>query len=208
MSADRSSWEPQDADLVSERARRFSAPKLRGRHVHLRIVTPDDYTHLQLVETSSELAPLWRLRGATPSPQEWMQASWRGVLAQFMVIANRDQVPVGLVAAIQPSFQDGHARLEMTRFDLHAESPLMDLGAALFIDYVFRCWNFRKLYLDLPEYSYPQFSNGYSRALTLEGRLKDHYYLDNQLWDRLIFAIYRATWTEHGSALLQTELAR
>ena len=67
-------------ELVSERALRFSSPSLRGRHVELRPIVPEDYTYLQLIETGSELAPRWRLRGATPGPQDWAQ----GLLARVL----------------------------------------------------------------------------------------------------------------------------
>ena len=194
-------------DVDAGRVRSFSAPSLRGRHVHLRIVVPDDYTYLQLVETSGELAPRWRLRGSTPSPQDWVQGSWSGVLAQFMIVANRDQTRVGLVTAFQANFQDGHARLAATRFDPHSRSPLMVLGFGLFVEYVFRCWNLRKLYLDVPEYNYAQLASARDRIFTLEGRLRDHYYFDGQYWDQLLLAIYREMWRDTGQALVRVERA-
>src|SRR5882724_4934050 len=64
----------------------FAVPSLQGRTVYLRALTPNDYPHLHFAETSTELAPRWRFRGSTPSPEQWAQASVQSVLAQFLVV--------------------------------------------------------------------------------------------------------------------------
>lgn len=183
-------------------------PSLRGRHVYLRGVVTEDYKYLQLIETSSELAPRWRLRGRTPGPQEWLDGTSAGVLAQFMILAQRDDARVGLVTAYQADLQDGHARLAAMRFNPHSRSPLMILGVGLFIDYVFRCWDLRKLYLDVPEYNLPQLASGLASVFTLEAHLRQHYYLDGELWDQLVLAIYRNVWRDHPKLFLRAEQVR
>jgi hypothetical protein len=198
-------WSPEGEGAVTDRVNSFTPPSLKGRHVYLRAVVPDDYTYLQLVETSSAVAPIWRLRGCTPSAQEWMQLSLSGALAQFVILANTSHVRVGLVSVFQDSLQDGHARLAALHFDPRGRSPLMIFGVGLFIEYVFRCWNFHKLYMHVPEYNYPSFASGLDRIFTLEGRLRRHYYLDGRMWDQLILAIYRDTWREHPKRFLRAE---
>lgn len=180
-------------------------PRLRGRHVHLRAVVPDDYAYLQLVETSSELAPRWRLRGATPAAQDWVQGNSRGVLAQFIVQSNADNSRVGIVSAFQADFQDGHAQVAATKFDPHSVAPLMMLGFGVFLNYVFGCWSFRKLYMRVPEFNYPQIASGEDVTFAVEGRLGRHYYLAGRLWDELVLAIYREAWEEHGAALARAQ---
>jgi hypothetical protein len=176
-------------DLPSERSRRFTVPSLDGRHVYLRAVTPEDYRFLRLVETSSELAPRWRFRGSTPSPEEWAQMTWAPVLAQFMVVARRRNEAIGIVAAYHANFQDGFAYVAAARFDPRSRSPLMVLGVAVFLQYVFSCWDLRKLYLEVPEYNYPQLASGHQRIFEIEGRLCQHSFLGGELWDQLILAI-------------------
>jgi hypothetical protein len=193
---------------VSERAKGFRGPTLQGKHVHLRAVVPEDFAYLRLIETSSAFAPRWRLRGATPSPQDWAHGTSAGVLAQFVVVSNRDRARVGLVTAFRANFQDGHARLAAVAFNPHSRSPLMALGMGLFIEYVFRCWRFRKLYLDVAEYNFPQFSSGLARIFTVEGRLRQHYYLDGEYWDKVILAIPRETWAAHPKRFLDMEAAK
>src|SRR5437763_5964400 len=45
-----------------------SAPRLIGKDVYLRAVTPTDYPFIQQIEMSSSLATRWRFRGRTMSP--------------------------------------------------------------------------------------------------------------------------------------------
>jgi hypothetical protein len=181
--------------------KRFSSPSLDGRHVYLRAITPQDYPWLQGAELSAELSMRWRFRGATPSPEQWAEAIWGGALAQFLVIERRSDEPTGVVAIYRPNFQHRHAALAAARFE-SGESPVMILGIAIFLRYVFACWDFRKLYLELPEYNYSQFASGLDRIFEIEGLLHDHNYFDGHLWDEVILAIYREAWAEHGRLLM------
>jgi hypothetical protein len=134
-----------------------------------------------------------------------MQTTWSAVLAQFLVVARRQDEAIGVVTAYQASFQDGYAKVAAAKFDPKSRSPLIMLGFALFLDYVFDCWNFRKLYAEVPEYNYPQFASGIDRFFTIEGRLREHTFLGGELWDRLILAIYRDRWKEQAPALIRAE---
>lgn len=180
-------------------------PGLDGRHVFLRAVGPEDYGYLQLMETSSEMAARWKYRGATPSPEQWAQGLWNGTLAQFLIISRADETPVGIVSAFQPSFQDGHAHVAAAKFDLRRRSPLMMLGFAMFVEYVFACWDLHKLYLELPEYNYEQFASGEGRYFEIEGRRRDHFFLARRRWDQILLAIFRDEWLRYGSPIARAE---
>jgi hypothetical protein len=182
-------------------AKRFEPPSLDGRHVYLRAITPQDYPLLQTAEMGAELSIRWRFRGATPSPEQWAQTIWGGALAQFLVIERRSEEATGVVAIYRANFQHRHAALAAARFE-SGESPVMILGIALFLRYVFACWDFRKLYLELPEYNYSQFASGLERIFEIEGLLHEHNYFDGQMWDEVILAIYREAWAEHGRLLM------
>lgn len=166
-------------------------------------MTPEDFGYIRLVETSSTFAPRWRLRGRTPSPPDWAQSSSSDVLAQFMVVSNRDSSRIGLVTVFRPNFQDGHARLAAVAFAPGTTSPIMPLAVGLFIDYVFRCWNFRKLYMDVAEYNLPQMASGLARVFQVEGRLSEHYYFDGRYWDKFILSLTRKAWAEHPKRFLR-----
>ncbi|WCB96520.1 hypothetical protein DSM104299_05279 [Baekduia alba] len=180
-------------------------PPLRGRSVALQPVTPNDYGILQLLETNNELALNWRYRGQTPSPEQWMSTLWSGVLAQFIVVAEGADVPVGLVLAYRHSFQDQHAYIAGLRFDPDDRTPRFMRGIALFLQYVFGSWEFRKLYLETPSYNLPQFASGLGSFFEVEARLKDHYTYAGQHWDLVTLAVYRERWQEQAARVLETE---
>lgn len=180
-----------------------AAPSLQGRRVALRPLEPEDYPALRRVEIASDMGPRWRFRGATPSPEEWAQSTAGGMLAQFLVVEHHRQDALGIVAAYQPSFQDGYATLAAARFDRRGASPLFMLGLAIFLDYVFACWDLRKLYMEVAAFNYEQFASGEDRLFRMEGRLQDHTFFNGQHWDHLILAIYRDTWHEQGRGLVR-----
>lgn len=192
---------PEGGNLPAEET--FAAPSLRGRHVYLRPVTAKDYPFLQRVEMSTDLLFRWRLRGATPSPEQWVQMVWHQVLAQFMVMSRQRDKPIGLVSIYRPNFQDGYAYLSAARLDPSRSSPLMVLGVSLFAQYVFACWNFRKLYMEVPEFNWPQLASGVGRYFELEGRQRDHFYFDGRYWDQLTLAVYREVMQREGLRLDQ-----
>jgi len=157
------------------------------------------------METSSELAPRWRFRGSTPGPEQWSQMTWGPVLAHFLIVARRTNDAIGVVAVYQANFQDGFAHIAAARFDPDRRSPLMMLGLGVFLQYVFNCWDFRKLYMEVPEYNYGQLASARDRLFVMEGRLRQHSFLGGEFWDQLILAIYRDTWREYATHFLRAE---
>jgi hypothetical protein len=141
----------------------------------------------------------------TPSPEEWSRLASERQLAQFIVQRVGDDVPVGIVQLHNANFQDGHAQLSVARFGEPGHSPQLLLGLGLFLRYVFFCWDLRKLYMEVPEYNYEQFSSGEGKYFSVEGRLKDHLYLDDRFWDQLILVMYRTTWRTVGEPVLSAE---
>ena len=149
-----------------------------------------------------ELAVRWRFRGSTPGPEQWVQSLWQSVLAQYIVVPLSEPSPAGLVIIYQANFQDGYAYLAAESFSGASPSPVMMFGAALFIDYVFRTWNFHKLYLEVAEYNLPQFRAGIGRMFELEGRFREHLWYDGRRWDQVHLALYRDTWMTEGARVM------
>jgi hypothetical protein len=194
-----------DGHAGDQSSKRFLPPPLEGVHAHLRPVTPRDYELIQALELSTELAFRWRFRGSTPSPEQWAQTLWRGVIAQYLVVSPGQQQPIGLVLAYNANFQDQYAYVAVARFESQTRSPVMILGFGIFIHYVFTCWPFRKLYLESSQYNYDQFASGMGRYFEVEARLRDHSFFGGQYWDQLTLAIYREPWMRLGKRLLAVE---
>jgi hypothetical protein len=178
-------------------------PSLQGRNVWLRPVVPDDYPFLHAVELGADLGPRWRFRGSTPSPEKWGQATWSSSLAQFLVVGRQSNKPIGIAAVHQANFQDGFAYMSAARFEPSRPSPAMMIGLAIFLNYVFTCWDFRKLYMEVPEYNYERFASAIKQYCQLEGRLREHLYFGDRYWDQLTLAIYRDHWRSVGDKALR-----
>jgi hypothetical protein len=128
---------------------------------------------------------------------------WQNVLAQYIVVAARTGKPLGVVLAYRPSFQDRFAYVGAATFGPRKRSPAMMIGVAMFIHYVFSCWEFRKLYMETTEYNYEQFESGLGRLFEVEGRLKQHSYFGGRHWDEIILALYRDTWESYSERVLR-----
>jgi RimJ/RimL family protein N-acetyltransferase len=197
--------DPAQIDELLESSAQFAAPNLHGRTVYLRALTPQDYAHLQMAETSTELAPRWRFRGETPAPEQWAQATLANVLAQFLVVERDGDRPIGTVAVFNANFQDGHCSLAAARLKPDERTPAMMFGLALFLRYVFTCWNFRKLYMDVAQYNFDQFASGAGKFFEIEGRLRDYSWYGGRYWDKLILSVSRETFRDRGAAVLRIE---
>ena len=169
---------------------------LNGYRVDLRPVRAQDYEQLRVIELREDLVPLWRYQGATPSPERWVEGFWNGVLAQFIVIGKASGEALGLVSLYNVDFRHGYGYLAATKFDPGARSPSFLEGVALFLDYVFKSWNLRKLYIETSEMSLAQFRSGLELLFEQEGRLVGHRYFDGKYWDQYLLAIYRNRWDE------------
>ena len=200
-------WHEVDAGAATEpQSRSFPEPRLIGKDVYLRTVTPADYAAIQEIEMSGGLATRWRFRGRTMSPAEWAQSFWKDVLVQHLILERKGDEAIGLAVAYRPNFQDRYAYVAALRFATQA-TPLMLFGLSLFMDHIFTFWDFRKLYFETPEYNYGQFASGEGRWFETEGRLRAHLFHGGHYWDELILATTRERWMEHGKPVAMTQWA-
>jgi len=169
-------------------------PSLVGRRASLRPVFPADYDWLYEISCSPAIGYRWRNRGATPSPEAFVESLWRGVLAQFMIERNDDREAIGNVFAYNADLRNGHASVGvMVNPDVSGRGWGLE-GAGLFVDYVFKVWNLRKIYAEAPGFNFEQFRSGAGRLFREEGLLRNHDYYDGRYWDLHILAIDRSDW--------------
>jgi RimJ/RimL family protein N-acetyltransferase len=176
-----------------------------GRWVHLRPIVPADYEPLRLAELDASVISGFRHRGATPSPDGWVDSLWAGVLAQFMVTRKETGQPVGTVAAYGADYRAGTCHLAAFVFPDYQRLAWPLEGAQLFIRYLFMTFPFRKLYGTVVEDNLKQFARTFSASTHEEGRLKAHEYINGRYVDSITLAIYRDEWlqgSKSGSGLL------
>ncbi len=170
----------------------------------LRPIIDSDLQQSYLASLDPRNAHRWRFRGQTPSPDDFRRSFFApGVLAQFAVVPTEAEsnAALGIVSAYDADLTNGYASVAFQRFesatpDASRDRGLMIDGFLVFIQYLFDHFNFRKIYLEIPEYNLCLFEGGARDILVEEGRLKDHLYYGDRYWDQCIHALYRARWEE------------
>ena len=181
-----------------------STDPLVGPNVRLVPVGQGDEPYLFRLMATGEHLVSYRLRGRTPSPENFHQFLWEQVLAQFLV-TNHEGRTIGLVTCFEPNFRHGHASLAAVADPAFKDSGLVLEGMTLFISYLFAEFDLRKLYAESLESNFAQFQTGANRIFEVEGRLREHEYIHGRYQDFVILAIWRDPWREHHSRILGTE---
>lgn len=172
---------------------------LEGRRVRLRPLGTPDYAWLYETGVGGEVAPRWRFRGTTPSPDDFVRALWDGVLVQFVV--EHGGSPVGMVTCYGADFRSGHAYFAIVAHPRASGTGLVIEGTVLFVDYLFDVFPFRKLYAEVLSVNLPAFASAVGRYLVEEGRLREHERYGEGYCDLHTFAVYRDHWREAGRRL-------
>jgi RimJ/RimL family protein N-acetyltransferase len=149
----------------------------------------------------------WRFRGTTPSPADFRDRLFDGCLAQFVITGHDDSRPHGLVVAYDADMGGRHVSFGFYRStDDHPARGEMIEGAFVFLDYLFRTWDFHKIYLEVPAYNLALFDEFVGTLIRSEGALEGHLFHGGVRHALHILAIYRdhfepfadAWWTAFG----------
>ena len=166
---------------------------LTGKKVLLLPLTRSDYDFVFQLEALGPLSASYRFRGITPSPERFPELLWNGVLCQFVVVWRKNGQRLGTVMCFGADFRNRHAHIGAALAPV-VPSPYAQEGFALFIDYLFRHFDLRKLYGDALSSITHRFSSAVGSILHEEARLKEHDYFDGSYRDLVTLAIYRDEW--------------
>jgi hypothetical protein len=173
-------------------------PTCSGVRVDLRPVVAADLPYLYALAVDPELSFKWRMRGQTPSPEQFQAELFVGVHAQFVVHHRESGRPLGLVVAYRMQADNGHCYLGLVGDD--DTGALME-GMVVFLSYLFESWPLRKVYAEVPGYALDQFASGVDRYFDEEGRLTEHDFFKGQYWDLHVLAITRSRWEDIDARL-------
>jgi RimJ/RimL family protein N-acetyltransferase len=161
----------------------------------LRPVSEADYEYLYGLFTREEHTFLWRFRGAAPGPEVFVQMLWQNVLCQFVVIRRKDSSRVGLITAFNSDFRNGFTYLALVIDPGATKTLAAHDSTMLLINYLFRGWNFRKVYAETTERHIDRlFPGAINRYVRVEARLPRHEFFDGRYWEGCILALYRDEW--------------
>jgi RimJ/RimL family protein N-acetyltransferase len=161
-------------------------------HTRIRHSVPADHEFLYYVETNGERTIHYRLGGAAPGFAAYVERLWQSVLVLF-IVESLDGRPLGATMAYEPDFMNGHCKIAAVMAPNLPVGSYFHEGVSLFLTHLFRAFPFRKLYGEVAEHNFAQFSTGH---FVEEGRLRKHMYIDGDYEDMLVIALYRETFLE------------
>jgi RimJ/RimL family protein N-acetyltransferase len=160
---------------------------IRGKHVAIRPVYPQDRGFLY--ELALRSGRSWQWRGLPETPDGLWDSLWLGTLANQIVAALDDGQPLGLLSAY--NFQPVHRYCYMS---MYIAPDLVGLGwpleaGQLFCRYLYERWAVRKIYGEMAKSQFELLEKGTSLGIEVEGHLKNHVYVDGSYEDLYIVSI-------------------
>lgn len=176
-------------------------PRLRGRHVFLRPLTPVDAQLLYHHELGEDASLSWRFQGVTPSPEVHARSLWENVLATFVVTGSDTGSPLGVVSLYNPSLDGGVAFLAAMSLPNGKATGLVVEGCGVFLNHCFWRWPLRKVVIDANADSVRQYESVVGRLFKEEGRLRDFAAVSHgEFVDRVFLTLDRERWERERPA--------
>jgi RimJ/RimL family protein N-acetyltransferase len=189
---------------TADPAASLAAPRLGGHTVTIRPVEARDFDFLFRLFTTGDHLVRYRLRGVTPSPDAFVRFLWEQTLAQFIVETPEGR-PVGVVSSYEPDFRNRYVYVAACSTAEFETTGLVLEGMALLVSYLFATFDFRKVYAESLEANFAQFAFGEGRLFEVEGRMKEHEYINGRYQDFVLLAIYRDAWREQHRRIFDEE---
>jgi RimJ/RimL family protein N-acetyltransferase len=179
---------------------------LESPRIRLREVVPSDYGFLYKLASSPELSWSWRYRSRQIGFERFVQTMRDGVLVHFTITMNdhSGQIegrPIGQVICYNADMHNRHAYVAVQGHPHFFRSGATIDAARLFIQYVFALFDFRKIYIECPEFVLDSHYKSITRLFREEARYVDHEFFAGSWWDLLVYAIDRSTWNDRVARL-------
>jgi hypothetical protein len=124
------------------------------------------------------------------------------LLLSSSLIARTQLSHAGWSPLTRPILRTATAVLPRQDFGVGTSSSFATIrGLFLLFDYLFKGWNFRKLYLEVPSFNLSQFTSAADHLFDEEARLVDYVFLDGEYWDLVFLALDRAVWRDQRQRL-------
>jgi len=172
-------------------------PLLATRRVRLRPPSPVDLPALYAIATSDEVFWRWRYGGAIPTYEGFCSSFSAGVLTQFTVCTTSGNDVLGLVVAYNADIANSTGYVAVMMRPSILRTGIGTEAMYLFIVYLFKTWDFHKLYFEVLEFNVEQFASGIGKYFHEEGCYRDHHYYDGKRWNQHVFGLYRDEFINH-----------
>jgi RimJ/RimL family protein N-acetyltransferase len=136
-----------------------------------------------------------RWHGATPTLGQFLEAIGDGVLAQYAIIDDLDEVR-GAVVLSSPNHIEGHCHFSVFTDPAVRGQDVGFRASLLTLQYAFSSWPFRKIYMEVMDRNIQPHWHIDADFLVEEGRLREHSFFEGAFHDTVIFAIWRERFRE------------
>lgn len=168
----------------------------------MRAVRPTDYDYLYRLANHPDVAVNWRYRGPSPAPAQFARDLWSGTLAHFVLERKLNKQRFGYVQAFDASSRNGWVHAAVMLDPMLVRSAWAFEGIPLFLNYVFTMWNFERIYAAAPEPVFALCESGESSWFRVEGRLREHEYIEGVARDVVLMTLTRTDWEKFGPGLV------
>lgn len=184
--------EPQDYAGVANLPAAYE-----GERMVLRSVGRPDYPAFLRWRTELTDLHIWSSSRRVPTLEEFgteMDTMLRQSVV-LLVIAKEAAQPIGFVQAYNFNQADGWCFFAAYLAPAYRRARYGAEAFMPFVDYIFRNFNIRKIYMDVHEFNMEFLGVALqSGAFVEEGRFREHTWYDGRFWDMVRVALYRDRW--------------
>jgi len=172
----------------------FDLASYVSQTVYMRPLLPQDHEQLYFAALEPQNSYRWRYRGQTISFREFSESLSQGVLAQFAFASVDDNSLVAFCSSYNYDPAAQHCAFAVQRLDFEdgADTAVIE-SAGLFLNYLFRTFNLRKVFADIPEYNMPAFGV-LPDVFEIEGTRRDYYWHAGRFWAEVTISTDRDVW--------------
>jgi len=146
---------------------------------------------------TEEISYRWRFRGVVLPFDAFVQQLNGNVFAQFVVRSRVENERIGHVIAYAADLRNEHVFVGNISVPDRIKTHMGAEAQIVFINYLFALWNFRKIYVEVPEFTYAGIRKWVGDDLfVVEGRLREHTFYKGKFWDQYMLAAYRSNWAD------------
>lgn len=170
-------------------------PVVQGKHVYLHGLMTGDYDFLYRVREDFDELHLWSNNRDPISFEDYtahMNRQMQQVSRHFQIIATNDHgEKIGMIYCYNVHDGDGYAYTTLYVLPAWRHSVFAAEAGLLYYHYLFRFFNYRKLYAEVYSYNSESMRFLNSVGFQEEGCLKEHRYYDGSFADLFIFSVRR-----------------
>ena len=196
-------------DILAAHGQRDPDPKLDesafvASSVFMRPVMSQDFEQLYFSSLEPSNSFRWRFRGQTVSFREFTESLSVGALAQFSFASTTNNRLVAFCSAYNYDSFARHCTFAVQRLDFDStyDTAVIE-SVALFLNYLFRTFNIRKVFAHLPEYNYSYFGT-VEGVFEQEAEKRDYYWHANRYWSEITISTTRESWSRFASQFFES----